>query len=558
MKDKKVTFEKKLAKYSALAAGVALAGSAQAQIVYTDINDTTIMQTDSLMLDLNNDGIADFKIKAEKYSYSSSGSYYGYTYIVKLKADFVFVEGTDTINEVLNSYVASSYSSGTYYPKALNLMDSIKNKPTNNSELWVEDTYGILNGKGYYYMKFGSNTSSNNIDFGQFDGVMDKYLAFRFGIKGKMHLGWVRLDVAADGKSFTVKSYAYETQAETDILAGYTGGPVVEADLVSDLVVKDVSDNSNASDISVTFTKATDESGIDEYRAIVVKSANASSFGLSAASALTNDRYTQIAKTGGNINVTLNANLKDSDGDDIALNSEYKIYILSVADGTNANTNALYTESGAVVTLHSTVDQVSNVVLSDIADNGDASDLNIAFNMAADESRLSEYRVFLVKSSKASAFDLAAANSNSNYFKVSANGSNINTVLGSGLKDTDGDAIANGSSLKAFVLSLANGTDADINALSAVSNEVVLSKTNSIDEPLKEVAVYVSDNMLIVNNKSNYEVLEFLSVSGQVLFSQKINQDNHLQINLNTIDAGVYLVRLLSDTQVETQKVFVK
>ena len=88
-------------------------------------------------------------------------------------------------------------------------------------------------------------------------------------------------------------------------------------------------------------------------------------------------------------------------------------------------------------------DAVSNVVIADIGENNNGLDLSVSFDKAADESKVSEYRIFVIKSTTASTFDLATANSvtSENYTRVPKTGENINTVLTSDTKDIDGDLL---------------------------------------------------------------------------------------------------------------------
>jgi hypothetical protein len=63
-------------------------------------------------------------------------------------------------------------------------------------------------------------------------GVRDRYLGFKFQIKGKTHYGWARLNVSAraqDGADIiaTLTGYAYETTPNKAIIAGKTKGPDV-------------------------------------------------------------------------------------------------------------------------------------------------------------------------------------------------------------------------------------------------------------------------------------------------------------------------------------------
>jgi hypothetical protein len=48
----------------------------------------------------------------------------------------------------------------------------------------------------------------------------DKYLGFRFKNPTNWHYGWIKMSVAAGATSFTVKEWAYNTQADKSIRAG--------------------------------------------------------------------------------------------------------------------------------------------------------------------------------------------------------------------------------------------------------------------------------------------------------------------------------------------------
>ncbi len=113
------------------------------------------------------------------------------------------------------------------------------------------------------------------------------------------------------------------------------------AGAVSQLMVSDIANNGNASDISVSFYKAVDESTIDEYRVIIVRSEDMGMFAHGHAEALPMSSYTSVLKTGSNLTVVLSADAKDKDGDLIEENVAYNVFILSVADGTNASVNTL-------------------------------------------------------------------------------------------------------------------------------------------------------------------------------------------------------------------------
>ena len=64
-------------------------------------------------------------------------------------------------------------------------------------------------------------------------------------------------------------------------------------------------------------------------------------FDLSAANAVAAGNYTNVTKTGLDITTTLTSSAKDTDGAAIVNGTAYDVYVLAVADGTNANLNSL-------------------------------------------------------------------------------------------------------------------------------------------------------------------------------------------------------------------------
>jgi len=148
-------------------------------------------------------------------------------------------------------------------------------------------------------------------------------------------------------------------------------------DVANSVQASDVADNKNGLDLQVTFDKATDETTISEYRIMVLKSANAAAFDLSSAEAVIADNYTTVAPTGNNISTVLTDASKDVDGDAIVNDIAYKVFVLSIADGTNANLNNLSTESNEV-TLTTTSEGISEIdIVSNIYPNPVADILNI-------------------------------------------------------------------------------------------------------------------------------------------------------------------------------------
>jgi len=188
------SLQKKLMKYSLATGAIMLAGiSANAQVVYTDVDpDETFATVDTQYdLDLNNDGTVDFHILR------LSGTAGAAIRVVSCPAG----------NEVLGSTSATGAFFNAYALDADVAIDATET-------IWN----GTING-GALTLAWGSGSGNWAA------GATDKYLGLRFDIDGATHYGWVRLDAAAAGESFTVKDFAYESTPELGIIAGDMGSP---------------------------------------------------------------------------------------------------------------------------------------------------------------------------------------------------------------------------------------------------------------------------------------------------------------------------------------------
>jgi hypothetical protein len=59
---------------------------------------------------------------------------------------------------------------------------------------------------------------------GKWANVVNRYLGLKFQIGGQTHYGWARLTVGGTRLTATLTGYAYETNANTPIIAGKTSG----------------------------------------------------------------------------------------------------------------------------------------------------------------------------------------------------------------------------------------------------------------------------------------------------------------------------------------------
>ena len=269
------------------------------------------------------------------------------------------------------------------------------------------------------------------------------------------------------------------------LVNGYSGGnngsgKNGKVDIVSNLTVSDVDNYGDGRDLRVEFSRASDESYIDQYRIMVVKSSNASSFTLSKANDVSSNNYTRVYKGGKTLSQVLSSSARDVNGDLIKQDVSYKVFVLSV--GKSGYSNALsYASSEITLKNDKRAGTVSNLKVSDVADNGNGSDLRVEFTRASDESYIDQYRIMVVKSSKAGSFTLSDANnvSSNNYTRVNKGGTTLTEVLSASARDVDGDLIKEGVSYKVFVLSVGKGSSGT-NALSSASSDITLTKQVTI------------------------------------------------------------------------------
>jgi len=190
---------------AASAAGVgmlALAQPAEAKIVYTPAN-TEITPKMILNLDLNHDGIADFRISNYVKTYGN-GTYNALKVLPDGKGNAVW--GTGKYASELGAGVSVG-PSGEFLP-------------------------------GHHIMvtqkRFCTGSGCGYSTKGPWINVTRGYLGLKFSIHGQTHFGWARFNVTVTRRKAyaMLTGYAYETVANKPIVTGKTKG---EADHVPDI-----------------------------------------------------------------------------------------------------------------------------------------------------------------------------------------------------------------------------------------------------------------------------------------------------------------------------------
>nr|WP_248278283.1 copper amine oxidase N-terminal domain-containing protein [Paenibacillus sp. SZ31] len=259
--------------------------------------------------------------------------------------------------------------------------------------------------------------------------------------------------------------------------------------------VRDNSDYGDGRDIQVSFNRSSDESKVANYRVFVVRNSVASSFNLTTASNLSSSLYYTVNKTGNNITTTLPSSMKDTSGYNVTNLQDYRIFVMAVGNQQNGYTNALSASSTVLrLTTNGNAGVISNLAVADISDYADGRDLRVSFNKAADESRISAYRVYVVRSANVGSFTLSAANASNNYTQVNKTGGNLSVTLPSSAVDTNGNRITNGISYRVFVLSVSNSGNSSQNVLSSSSSLITLSANAAVTAPSSVAATDIGDN----------------------------------------------------------------
>ncbi|QJD86086.1 copper amine oxidase N-terminal domain-containing protein [Cohnella herbarum] len=263
--------------------------------------------------------------------------------------------------------------------------------------------------------------------------------------------------------------------SSSSVSISLSASPSVSA--VTNVKIDDVGDFGDGRDLQVSFTKASNESNITGYRVMIVKSSQASSFNLTTANGMSSSYYSTVSKTNANtLTYTFNSSSRDTSGDTLRNGVAYTAFVLSVSSNTGTTKHGLSAGS-ASVTLGASAQVATITNVEDVDNYGDARDLKVSFNKAADESRISAYRIFVVRESDYSSFNLTEANkvSSASYSDQYRTGnSNYSVTLPSSLRDTKGRYIESGVAYRVFVMGVSSNSSYYPNTLSSPSRSISL------------------------------------------------------------------------------------
>jgi hypothetical protein len=201
----KPVLEGKLLKYSAAATGLASALSAplnaNAEVIATLANQQMHGYNNIYQIDLNNDGIADASIMVYTFDYCCSSGAFD-------DGQSMRARGAQPGNEI-----------------AINekkwALPGKRGQIFGSSDPFVESA-GLA-----YHQADGDQSFSTHHTAGPWFKMYHRFLGVKFLISGETHYGWIRLNVPSPFGG-TITGYAYETEANKPITAGFTnfGGSI--------------------------------------------------------------------------------------------------------------------------------------------------------------------------------------------------------------------------------------------------------------------------------------------------------------------------------------------
>ena len=193
-----------LKKYGAVAGAFLASGVVNAQINYTDVNPDQVVNlaNSPFALDMDGDTNDDlgFIVGTFAGTFSTSGYNIAYT------GGYAAVVGQTSNGAGTMSSAVAVLSSGAMIDSNMGFTSS-----------------GSFGQAGSYYFTIAPSYGGT-WTYGAWLGQTDKFMGVSFTNGSGTHYGWVRLDVASDATSITIKDYAYNDTPDGPIMAGQMVG----------------------------------------------------------------------------------------------------------------------------------------------------------------------------------------------------------------------------------------------------------------------------------------------------------------------------------------------
>ena len=197
---------------------------------------------------------------------------------------------------------------------------------------------------------------------------------------------------------------------------------------------------------------------------------------------------------------------------------------------------------------------VTALTTTDISDNGDGSDLKVTFTVPADESTISEYRLFLIQKDYIMNWATAPVGSYAVIAKNGANQTYTYTSAGQYLAIAGGSSLAlapivENVAMDAYVYSVPDGTNATVGRINGPSTITLTSGgvtgLNDLSLESNEIRVYPNPANNVINfafGTSSASSIKVYSMTGQLMTVMPVTETT--SINLDTYSSGMYIYQV--------------
>ncbi|GEM_PF-5044837 len=278
----------------------------------------------------------------------------------------------------------------------------------------------------------------------------------------------------------------------------------------------------SAGDIVVSFDGAEDAERIAEYRIIILKTEN-ETISTEEARVLGQNQYQQVTNLEDSYTVRLSENQSDADGDEIMYSQAYVLVIVSVL----VEDEFILSGRTSEFVIGNTLElKASSIEACDIRDANNSSDLDVMFAATGDNVFVDGFRIFVVKSSSASSFDLDIAKNvpEASYTFVSPGETQYKITLNDNLSDTDGDLISENIEYRIGILTLFSSGSNGASVLSDLSEPFELKPFDPIrSTTLASFNNNVGLDGMDIDSQGNIYVSNYMGNNGREVF--KITSD---------------------------------
>ncbi|MBK6984093.1 MAG: hypothetical protein IPH32_04720 [Bacteroidetes bacterium] len=202
----------------------------------------------------------------------------------------------------------------------------------------------------------------------------------------------------------TITSYGYNSISNQPILAGE--GVINVAENVLSI---DNGNDGDGRDLRIKFNKALFENQLNEYRILVIPTANIANFTIDSAKRVPLVNSFSIFPLNKNIDTTLNQFSKDVYGNLIKSLVSYKAFVVSYPNLTNSADTLMSFVSNAITLTHPNSAISQPTVLSTFT-SANNYNINVNFTPPASETGILHYRLYFLEYTDSVRFNLDTAN----------------------------------------------------------------------------------------------------------------------------------------------------